>query len=206
MSEPGPDALSGMNGVARVPVHQRDISIKAYDLGEMLELVAGLRDHRPWASAGDRPVVHEMSLTLRVDARLTIVDVGVEMGTFPHEECPSIGSAYRGLIGVRIGRGYNNAVAQKLSGPLGCAHLQHLALAAGPAAMQALNSRFARARAEGAPMDAKEFPPRGILNTCHIWADDGPGEAKVAMGWRPGPDQPYPAPRVDRKRTRQDRA
>ena len=44
-----------------------------------------------------------------------------------------------------------------------------------------------------------------MVNTCHVWAEDGPGQQKIAAGWRPGKLE-YPAPSVVeiRRRLAQD--
>ena len=40
-----------------------------------------------------------------------------------------------------------------------------------------------------------------LANTCHVWAEDGPGLQKLALGWRPGKLE-YPAPALDEVRRR----
>jgi hypothetical protein len=40
---------------------------------------------------------------------------------------------------------------------------------------------------------SKGTSPLAIRNSCHVWAEDGVAEQKLALGWQPGTDA-YPAP------------
>ena len=44
-----------------------------------------------------------------------------------------------------------------------------------------------------------------LTNTCHVWAEDGPGPEKIARGWRPV-NLEYPAPSAEVIRRRQAEA
>jgi hypothetical protein len=182
-----------------IPLHRRSIEYEAFDGGDTLEVVGKLKDTRPWADAGSTlSTVHDMELrvTVRRDD-LTIVGSVARMHTFPHTECPVIEQAFAGLVGLSVARGYTREVQRRFGGPRGCTHLEQLARSLGPLVIQAVTSRRARSMAEGG---SEEVMTPGsspwARDSCHIWAEGGVGDQKLAAGWRPGRG-PYPALSVD---------
>jgi len=180
-----------------VPVHRRSIEYEAFEVDGALTIVGKLRDSRPWAQSPDIERVHDMEL--RVTVRLTdftITDADAVMHTFPHFECPAIVEAFRGLVGLSVARGYTRAVQERFGGVSGCTHMEHLARSLGPVVIQAATSTMARSRTAGqTELGAADTgtSPLAIRNSCHIWAEDGIAEQKLALGWQPGRDD-YPAP------------
>ena len=206
----------------QVPTHRRTIEIEVFESGDDMVVLGRLRDSRPWVTAGSGiPVeVHDMELAVtvrRVD--LVITEARARMDRFPHAECVAIEPAFGGLVGLSVARGYSRAVQERFGRTLGCSHLELLARTIGPVVVQAIpSSAFRRgeivpadpapgagppsgpvpegappgAVPEGAPPGAVTVPP-WLAGSCHIWAPDGPGPEKLALGWRPGRGQ-YPAP------------
>jgi len=179
-----------------VPLHRRSIQYEAFDGGDTLVVVGSLSDSRPWAEDG-RSVrtVHDMELrvTVRV-ADLTITEASAEMRTFPHTECPDITAAFAGLAGLSVTRGYTREVQNRFGGPRGCTHLEQLARSLGPVVVQAVTSRRARSVVQGEAVDLMSGGGSPwARDSCHIWAEDGIADQKLAAGWRPGVG-PYPAP------------
>jgi hypothetical protein len=183
----------------RTPVHRRIIEFKAYDEGDSLSVTGRLRDERPWAAETDRiEHVHDMDLAVTVRKEdQTITAAKATMVRFPHAECPTIEDAFGGLVGLSISRGYTRAVQERFGGARGCTHLEQLARTVGPVIVQAMTSQRARDR-DWQNLDAppSERPALFPTNTCHIWADGGVAEQKLAAGWRPGERAGYPAPPV----------
>lgn len=181
-----------------VPVHRRSVEYEAFDGGDTLLVVGTLRDTRPWAEDGRSIVtVHEMELrvTVRI-ADLTITEASAEMRTFPHVECPGITEAFADLAGLSVTRGYTREVQRRFGGPRGCTHLEQLARSLGPVVVQAVTSRRARAVVDGEAADLLSGNGSPwARDSCHVWAEDGPADQKLAAGWRPGIG-PYPAPAV----------
>jgi hypothetical protein len=176
-------------------LHRRSIVYEAFEEGGDLRVRARLEDVRPWAD-GERSVslVHDMSLTVAVRvADMTITRAAADMHVFPHAECPAILEAFEGLVGLSVARGYTREVQRRFGGPNGCSHLEHLARSLGPVVVQAVTSRRARALGRGETPDllAGAATP-WARDTCHIWAEDGVADQKLAAGWRPGVG-PYPA-------------
>ena len=181
---------------SEVPLHLRSIEYRAFEAAEGLTIVGRLRDSRPWAAGGTAVErVHDMELTVSVrQPDLTITEADAVMHTFPHTECPGIVAAFRGLAGVRVGRGYTRQVQERFGGPRGCTHLEHLARSLGPVVVQAVTSRRAREVAAGEAVDLLGGTGSPwARNSCHIWAEDGVAERKLEAGWHPGVG-PYPAP------------
>jgi len=182
-----------------VLVHRRTIEFEAFDVGDHLIVHAELRDDRPWAD-GQHDVAQLHDMELRVTVRkedLVIDEAHAVMRRYPHAECPSIVEAFEGLVGMNVGRGYTRAVQERFGAAAGCAHLEQLARTIGPVVIQGMTSVRAKARdwsrLDTSPAERPRLFPR---NTCHVFADGGPAEQKLAAGWRPGVGG-YPAPPVD---------
>jgi hypothetical protein len=186
-----------------VPLHRRAIEYEAFDLGDSLLVVGKLHDSRPWAEDGQAIVtVHDMELqvTVRI-SDMTITEAAAQMHSFPHTECPGIVGAFTGLKGLSVARGYTREVQGLFGGPKGCTHLEQLARSLGPVVVQAVTSRRARAASRG--------ETDGILagsgapwarDSCHVWAEGGVADQKLAAGWRPGIG-PYPSLPLEEIRT-----
>lgn len=180
-------------------MHRRTIEFEAFDAGDHLVVHAELIDDRPWAD-GERDVARLHDMSLRIVVRkddLVIDEADAVMRRYPHSECPSITSAFDGLVGLNVGHGYTRAVQERFAGAAGCAHLEQLARTVGPVVIQAMTSVRAKARDWSAldeePDERSRLFPR---NTCHVFVDGGPAEKKLAAGWRPGVGG-YPAPPVE---------
>jgi hypothetical protein len=182
-------------GADPIPLHRRSIEFEAFDAGEALVVVGKLRDSRPWADGRDAVAqVHDMELrvTVKIDD-MTIIESVAEMHTFPHAECPAIVTAFAGLVGLSVARGYTREVQSRFGGPKGCTHLEQLARSLGPLVVQAVTSRRARAVSRGETdnlLSAGASP--WARNSCHVWAEGGVADQKLAAGWRPG-QGPYPS-------------
>jgi hypothetical protein len=182
-----------------VPLHRRSIDYRAYAEGDDLVVVARLTDSRPWAEDGSAvATVHDMELRVRVrTSDLTITGATAQMHTFPHTECPTIEAAFDGLVGLSVARGYTREVQARFGGPRGCTHLEHLARSLGPVVIQSVTSRRALAVSRG---ESDDLLAGGggtgspwARNSCHIWAEGGVADQKLAAGWRPGVGG-YPSP------------
>jgi hypothetical protein len=190
-----PDASEG----AVVPLHRRTIEYEAFDAGESMVVVGRLHDSRPWAhDTGSITTVHDMELrvTVRIDD-MSITEASAEMRTFPHVECPGIVESFASLVGLSVSRGYTRQVQDRFGGPRGCTHLEQLARSLGPVVVQAVTSRRALAVSRGESQDLLSGSGSPwARNSCHVWAEGGVADRKLAAGWRPGVG-PYPAPTAE---------
>jgi Protein of unknown function (DUF2889) len=178
-----------------VPLHRRSIEYEAFDAGESLLVVGRLRDSRPWAE-GSHSIASVHDMELRVTVRIsdmTITEASANMHTFPHAECPGIVQAFKDLAGLSVARGYTRAVQSRFGGPRGCTHLEQLARSIGPVVVQAVTSRRAQAVSLGLSTDLLSAGASPwARDSCHVWAEGGVADQKLAAGWRPGIG-PYPS-------------
>jgi hypothetical protein len=183
-----------------VPDHRRSLTFDVYPGAEgAVRVVGRLCDERPWAQRPEElPVVHDLELLATVSLTdFTVLTVAARFHTYPHSECPQIADAYQQLVGVQVGRGWTQAMRERLGGPAGCTHLRELARAMAPVLVQAAFS--ARVR-QNPSRDGDEQRLRTVLpfltGTCHIWAAGGVGERKLDAGWIPGTTA-YPVPPLE---------
>jgi hypothetical protein len=170
--------------------------MEVYQRGDYFTVIGTLHDERPWADGTHGPRdLHVMELGLVVRrADMTIVDAAADMKTFPHAECTDIEASFSDLTGLSVMRGYSSAVQERFGRERGCSHLEFLARALGPVVVQGTTSAAAfQAETGGEEHPLREGGFAFLTNTCHVWAEDGPGPQKIAAGWRPGRLE-YPAP------------
>ena len=163
-------------------MHERKIEIRTYPLPDDRLLVEGrLKDdrlvkvfHRN-GKEREPGVVHWMIARLLIgDWPITILDAEAEMPATPHPRCAEIAEAVRQVVGLPIAAGYSARVLRRLGGIRGCAHLTHLLLAMGPAALHGYWSQRGR-RPRPLPRSPEEMPELKVLvNSCHLWTEDGP--------------------------------
>lgn len=118
--------------------------------------------------------IHDMWLTITIDANLVIRAAHARTDTAPTPWCAQINEAYAKLAGVAIGNGFMKEVKARLGGTRGCTHLTELLGPMATTAFQTLmglrqdaHERLAdAARGERAPL----LP---MLDTCHAWRADG---------------------------------
>jgi hypothetical protein len=179
------------------PIHQRTIDMQVFEREGHLVVIGILHDQRPWATGEYGPrSVHRMELGIVVRrSDLVIVDAAAVMHTFPHAECPEIEDSFSDLVGLSISRGYTNAVQKRFGRERGCSHLEFLARSLGPVVIQALSASAARRVENGEDPGGVQVEGglQWLTNTCHLWAEGGIGQQKVAAGWRPAKET-YPAP------------
>jgi hypothetical protein len=186
-------------------LHDREYSVRVYRRNER-ELVARgrIRDVKPpglYVEGDPEPLtIHDMVVDLTVAyPSYEITGFDVVFDTHPQPACPAITEAYGKLVGLSIARGFTHKLRELFGGPRGCAHVTALLQAMGPALIQSAwsisVSADPRTRAAGAA-DGEEREPTPIermgrnLNTCHLWAEDGPLVQRVLAGEQLGPPIP----------------
>lgn len=190
-------------------LHDREYRVRAYRLGPDRLLVQGaIRDQKPpglYLQADPEPLtVHHMQLSMEISfPDLTIVRAETHFEQHPNEECPSITVHYGNLVGLSIARGFTHKVRELFGGPRGCTHTTALLQAMAPVAMQCFWSmRSAEAKLAGEPepmlsrrddngesqSHALDESWRLIVNTCHVWDENGPVVAAREAG------EPHPVP------------
>lgn len=168
---------------ARSASHTRTITVRSYARDDGLwDLEGHLTDiwpHPVPVAGGTLPpqqAMHEMWLRLTVDPSATIVAAEAVTDAGPYgSACGTIAPDYAQLVGVRIGRGYRDAIRRLFGRTAGCTHMNELANAMGSAAMQALWEVMK----PGA--DSDQPPPH--IDGCHALKSDGPQVARFYPRW-----------------------
>jgi hypothetical protein len=89
----------------------------------------------------------------------------------PRQECPEVLPWIRKLEGLGITPGYSMKVKRAIGGIKGCAHLTSLVIAMGESAVQGYWAAYGEERMRGG---LREQTLKKLINTCHLWKDDGP--------------------------------
>ncbi len=161
---------------AREKVHTRRIELNGYAREDgLFDVEATLADtktygfaseSRPWIEAGEP--LHGMAMRMTVDEELTIVAFEAATDYSPFSICSEITPNYANLAGIRIGRGFLRAAAERVGGVHGCTHLRELLQQMATVAFQTLYPVLAkRERPDAAAKPA-------LLNTCYAYREDGP--------------------------------
>lgn len=186
-------------------LHQRSYDVTAYRESESRVRLRGrVRDTKPpgmYVPGDPEPLtVHHMVVDIVIEyPTMLIVEAGAVLDTHPHAECTTIESHYDKLVGLSIARGFTHKVRELFGGPRGCTHTTALIQAMAPVAIQTMWSMMAD-RGDGddgtpvrPPMAANATPEQiherfaFNLNTCHVWAEDGPRMTEIARGEHPPP-------------------
>lgn len=173
--------------VERELLHLRDIELRGWRRADGLyDIEAHLRDTKTYAFSNEcrgeiRPgePLHGLWLRLTIAEDMTVVECEAASDHTPYAICPGAAPNFARLAGLRIGPGFNRAVAERVGGVRGCTHLREVLGQMATVAYQTLYPiRAAKERAEAARrVAAGETPPRSApaqLGTCFAYAPDSP--------------------------------
>lgn len=186
-------------------IHVRDYEVRAFRLSPARFMLRGaVRDRKPPGlyvpGDPDDLVFHHMTVEIEVTYPEMLIDsVAVDFRAHPETECPNIIPAFDQLVGVSVSRGFNKRLRELFGGPLGCTHVVALLNAMAPVVVQCIWSmRVAGAESEGervrgrTEMSDEELAEsyKYNLNSCHVWAEDGPAMVRVRRREDTGPPIP----------------
>ncbi|MGH7121097.1 MAG: DUF2889 domain-containing protein [Acetobacteraceae bacterium] len=162
----------------RALLHARDITVRGYRRSDgRFDIEAHLIDTKSYSfpneDRGEIPAgepLHEMWFRVTVDENLVIETSEAATEHGPYAICAAAAPNFARLAGLRIGRGFLRAAAERVGGVAGCTHLRELLQQIGTTAIQTLYS--ARGDKEETE-DAAARAPR-MLNSCYAYAADGP--------------------------------
>lgn len=165
--------------VARKHSHTRSITLKGYKRDDGLwDIEAHMTDiksydiENQWRDgimAGEP--IHEMWVRLTIDDTFLVKEVEAVTDNSPFEMCPNITSAYRHLIGIRIGRGWRRAINEKVKGRSGCTHITELLAPLATVSFQTLMGNIQKSANKQSKSHNDRMKPM-VLNSCHAWAED----------------------------------
>ncbi len=168
--------------VQRAPAHTRRIELQGYLRQDgLFDIEARMTDTKAEMFRIDERDIdpgeplHGMAMRMTVDEEMTIVGFEAVTDYSPYSICPDIAPNYASLVGIRIGRGFLRAAAERVGGIHGCTHLRELLQQMATVAYQTL---FPILNAKRAREEPGQRP--SIINTCHAYRDDGP---VVARRW-----------------------
>ena len=182
--------------VAREPSHTRSITINGYRRFDGLyDIEAQLTDTKAYPLAnghrGELPPgtpLHGMWMRVTVDETMLIHRCEAVSDATPYAICPSAAENFSALAGLRIGRGFLRAAAERVGGTHGCTHLRELLQQVGTTAFQTIHAHRAKLimdaeMASGVAVDAEAIEtkisehfggPAAILNTCLAYGANSP--------------------------------
>lgn len=164
----------------REPIHTRRIECRGFRRQDGLWDIEGCltdaktyafkNEHRGEVKAGEP--IHEMWLRLTLDDAMTIQAVEAATDHGPFAICPAILPNLQRLKGLRIAKGFTAKVHELLGGVEGCTHHVELIGRLATVAFQTIFPyRNRMAAAAGRSPDASRKPR--LLNTCHVFAENG---------------------------------
>ena len=185
-------ALSKPTG--RELLHERDITIRGYQRSDgRFDIEAHLTDTKsysfPSEDRGQIPSgepLHEMWVRMTVNQDLVIDACEAATDHGPFTICPDAAPSFSRLAGLRIGRGFLRAAAERVGGVHGCTHLRELLQQLGTVAFQTLYPVRARKEAAAAAAGTERTPR--LLNTCYAYASDSPVVRRRWPHLSTGPD------------------
>ncbi|TCZ52740.1 DUF2889 domain-containing protein [Roseicella aquatilis] len=178
----------------REMLHRRAIDIRGWRREDgLFDIEAYLEDTKAYPFENeDRGTIHPgeplhgLFLRLTVNEEMEIVAAEAASDFTPYGICPGAAPNFARLAGLRIGPGFNRAVAERVGGTLGCTHLRELLGQMATVAFQTLYPvRAAREREETARALASGHAPRrkpAMLGSCVAYAPDSP-VARARWPW-----------------------
>ena len=171
--------------LVREEIHHRQIDLRFYNRSDGLyEVVGQLLDTKslPFrrqlatedTQAGDP--LHDIRVTLVIDADMRVIDATADMVRTPFDICPGAAGALQTIKGLTIGNGWNKAVREKLGGALSCTHIVELLGPMATTAFQGLapQSIVRMNRADGLALRQKK------VDSCYTYSA---GREVVAQLW-----------------------
>jgi hypothetical protein len=159
--------------VSRTKLHTRRIELQGYQRTDgLFDIEAALTDtkttgfpneDRGFIAAGEP--LHGMVMRMTVDEDLLITAFEAATDYSPYSICPEVAPNFARLAGLRIGRGFLKAAAERVGGTHGCTHLRELLQQIATVAFQTVYPARAKRSATTEP---------ALLNTCYAYSSDSP--------------------------------
>ena len=150
---------------------RREMTVEATATADaQLVFTAVLRD-RWHDDAGNEEEIHGYEVRLVAEPPdLTVVSVDVRPRFLPFPDCPAAALAARGLVGLRLTKGFRAGATAALGGVEGCTHLLTLVLAIWNHQV-VTNYMVTRVNDESRPVGA--FDAEQIADVCSGWREGG---------------------------------
>ncbi len=160
---------------ARTPLHTRTIRLDGFSRPDgLLDVEARLTDVKHYDLPGWNGVplpagspMHDMVVTMTVDADCTIRAFEARTLAAPHASCPDAAVNFAALVGLSIRKGFLKAAAGRVGGVQGCTHLRELLQQMATVAFQSMREM----RVKSYTTNADRPPP--LIDSCLAWAASG---------------------------------
>ncbi len=156
--------------------HTRQVVCQGFELDNGLWQIEGrMTDIKSFTMrspyrGGQIPVgepLHDISLSLTLDAELRIHAVVAGIDAAPFKSCAQISTAFQALVGLRLLPGFSRQAKELLGGVKGCTHLLELL---GPIATTAYQTLWQSEQGyNGNDPRVTDF----LINSCHALSEDG---------------------------------
>jgi hypothetical protein len=178
--------------VERELMHLRDIALRGYRRSDgLFDIEAHLVDTKTPLEANrsgrqEAPPgtpIHGMWLRLTVSEDMVVVACEASSDFTPYAICPQAAPNFARLAGLKIGPGFNRAVAERVGGTHGCTHLRELLGQMATVVYQTLYPYRARKEREEAERraaagehhhGAASRKKPALVGTCIAYAPDSP--------------------------------
>ncbi len=162
-------------------LHTRSLSFSGYQRKDNLwDIEAHLTDIKTYTLDGGSGEIaagtplHEMFLRVTMDDNMEIIAIESSLDHYPLPTCPEVSSNYQSLVGLKVGRGWRDAVRKHVGGTRGCTHITEMFFPLATVAIQTIGHALSvKAGQEPTP---KTRPRR--LDGCYSWATDSPAVKK----------------------------
>ncbi|MGC4250594.1 MAG: DUF2889 domain-containing protein [Sphingobium sp.] len=160
-------------GVTREELHHRQLDFHGFRRSDgLFEIHGRITDRKTFdftPPSGPKTIpagspVHDMQIVIVFDRGMIIQEVRTSMNAFPYISCPGGGDTLQALVGLHIGRGWNNEVRKRLPLCDTCTHLREILTPLASAAFQTMTGM-------NGPMpdirDANGRPTK--IDSCHAY-------------------------------------
>lgn len=180
-----------------IPIHERNLNIRTFEMEEEKLLIEGtLKDERFFPSYfysarkfADPGIIHLITVRLTVSLPgLTIDKAEARMDAVPNDVCREVRDAVHRLEGIRIHKGFRNHVTKRMGGTAGCLHMVNLVIAMASAAVQGQWAYYSRKRETG-PVKTPKMDPSLLIDSCWLWRGDGPFYESILRRDHDGKDE-----------------
>lgn len=160
--------------------HTRKIVSEGYERDDGLwEVEARMTDAKTYAFQNEwrgeitpDQFLHDISVRLVLDDHFEIKDIHASIDSSPFQLCPQITDNFKSLIGLKLTKGFRKQALVRIGGRHGCTHIVELLPVLATTAFQSIYPIIVARRGmkfEDADVAERPF----LLNSCHIFADDG---------------------------------
>lgn len=178
--------------IERTPLHIRTITLEGFARSDgLFDVDARLTDNKHYRmtnwpggvlDAGE--FMHDMVVTMTVDAEGVIRDMKARADSHPHAVCQQGAANFSQLIGLSIRKGFLKAVSERLEQRDSCTHIREMLQQMATVAFQSM--REARQKSYGVAKISKPV----LLDSCKAWASDGEWVKVGFPSFYSGPDKP----------------